>query len=54
MNPIELEWLHLKRDEISGRMFVSEDDLAFSLESALNSCYDANGFDTSYFNFSYA
>jgi len=54
MNPIELEWLHLKRDEISGRMSISEDDLAFSLESALNSRYDDNGFDASYFNFSYA
>lgn len=54
MNPIELEWLHLKRDEISGRMFISEDDLAFSLESALNSRYDDKGFDTSYFNFSFA
>jgi len=28
MNPIELEWQHLKNDEISGRMFDDELDLA--------------------------
>ena len=54
MNPIELEWLHLKRDGISGRMFVSEDDLAFSLELALNFRYDDKGFNTFCFNFSFA
>lgn len=54
MNPIELEWLHLKRDELSGQMFNSEDDLDFALKSALHSRYDQNGFATSYFKFSYA
>lgn len=28
MNPIELEWQHLKRDEIAGRMFEDETELA--------------------------
>ena len=54
MNPIELEWQHLKRDHLSGQMFNSEHDLAFAIDSALNSRYDNNGFATSYFEFSYA
>jgi len=31
MNPIELEWEHLKRDEIAGRMFDNELDLAYAI-----------------------
>ena len=31
MNPIELEWQHLKRDEISGHMFEDELDLAYAV-----------------------
>jgi len=31
MNPIELEWQHLKRDEISGRLFEDELDLAYAV-----------------------
>jgi putative transposase len=27
MNPIELEWQHLKRDEIAGKMFEDELEL---------------------------
>jgi hypothetical protein len=54
MNPIELEWQHLKRDELSGRMFNSEDELGLAIESALHSRYDSNGFDASYSQFSYA
>jgi putative transposase len=54
MNPIELEWQHLKRDELSGRMFNSEEELALAIEMALHSRYDCNGLGTSYFQFSYA
>ena len=54
MNPIELEWLHLKRDHLSGQMFDSEDNLIWGIENALLSRYDSLGFDTSYFEFSYA
>ena len=54
MNPIELEWLHLKRDHLSGQMFDSEDNLIWGIEDALLSRYDSLGFDTSYFEFSYA
>lgn len=31
MNPIELEWQHLKRDEIVGKMFEDELDLAYAV-----------------------
>jgi len=31
MNPIELEWQHLKREEIAGRMFEDELDLAYAV-----------------------
>ncbi len=54
MNSIELEWQHLKRDQLSGQMFNSEDDLAFAIQSALNSRYDDNSFATSYYQFTYA
>jgi putative transposase len=54
MNPIELEWLHLKRDHLSGQMFDSEDNLMWGIEDPLLSRYDSLGFDTSYFEFSYA
>jgi putative transposase len=54
MNPIELEWLHLKRDHLSGQMFVSEDYLMWGIEDALLSRYDSLGLEISYFEFSYA
>ena len=31
MNEIELEWQHLKRDELAGRMFEDELDLAYAV-----------------------
>lgn len=31
MNPIELEWQHLKKDELSGRTFEDELDLAYAV-----------------------
>jgi putative transposase len=31
MNPIELEWQHLKRDEINGKMFEDELELAYAV-----------------------
>jgi putative transposase len=31
MNPIELEWQHLKKDELSGRIFDDELDLAYAV-----------------------
>ena len=31
MNPIELEWQHLKKDELAGKMFEDELDLAYTV-----------------------
>ena len=31
MNPIELEWQHLKKDELSGQLFDDELDLAYAV-----------------------
>lgn len=31
MNPIELEWKHLKKDELAGKMFEDELDLAYTV-----------------------
>ncbi len=31
MNPIELEWQHLKKDELAGKMFDDELDLAYAV-----------------------
>jgi len=31
MNPIELEWQHLKKDELAGKMFEDELDLAYAV-----------------------
>nr|WP_246605595.1 transposase [Sphaerospermopsis torques-reginae] len=36
MNPIELEWLHLKKDELSGQMFEDELDLAYAVINGVN------------------
>jgi len=31
MNPIELEWQHLKKDELCGQIFDDELDLAYAV-----------------------
>ncbi len=31
MNPIELEWKHLKKDELAGKMFEDELELAYAV-----------------------
>jgi len=31
MNPIELEWQHLKKDELAGQMFDDELELAYAV-----------------------
>ena len=31
MNPIELEWQHIKKDELAGQMFEDELDLAYTV-----------------------
>lgn len=36
MNPIEDEWLHLKRDELACRVFEDEYDLAQAIIDGVN------------------
>lgn len=43
MNPIELEWQHLKRDELVGQMFESEPELAYHVVSGLEARGEHNG-----------
>ncbi len=31
MNPIELEWQHIKKDELAGQMFEDELELAYAV-----------------------
>ena len=31
MNPIELEWQHIKKDELAGKMFEDELELAYAV-----------------------
>ena len=31
MNPIELEWQHIKRDELAGQIFYDELELAYAV-----------------------
>ncbi len=31
MNPIELEWQHIKKDELAGQMFDDELELAYAV-----------------------
>jgi len=35
MNPIELEWQHQKKDQLSGQMFDDELDLAYAVMNGL-------------------
>ncbi|MEW6499181.1 MAG: IS630 family transposase, partial [Cyanobacteriota bacterium] len=36
MNRIEDEWLHLKRDELAGRVFEDEYELAITIMDGIN------------------
>ena len=50
MNPIELEWQHLKRDELLGQMFESEQELACHVVFGLEARGKRNGHTTEYLN----
>lgn len=43
MNPIELEWLHLKRDELAGRMFSEVSELAYHVVESIENRAAKNG-----------
>jgi len=54
MNPIELEWQHLKRDEIAGQMFEDELDLAYGIMDGLDERGKRQGQNVERFRFQVA
>lgn len=46
MNPIELEWQHLKKDELAGKMFEDELDLAYSVIDGVQARGEKNNTST--------
>jgi putative transposase len=48
MNPIEVEWGHLKRDELVGQMFESEVEMAYHVVAGLESRGERMGHTTEY------
>lgn len=50
MNAIELEWQHLKRDELVGQMFESEEELACEVIFGLDARGQRNSHSTEYVN----
>jgi DDE superfamily endonuclease len=51
MNPIELEWQRLKEDEIAGRMFEHELDLAYAVIDAVDARAKVGGYTAERFKF---
>ena len=50
MNPIELEWEHLKGDELVGQMFESESELGYQVTRGLEARGEGNGSHLEYVN----
>lgn len=48
MNRIELEWLHLKRDELAGRMFSEISELACHVVDGIEERATRNGLTAQY------
>jgi len=48
MNRIELEWLHLKRDELAGRMFCEISELACHVVDGIEERATRNGLTAQY------
>lgn len=46
MNPIELEWQHLKKSELAGQMFEDELDLAYSVIDGVQARGEINNVST--------
>ncbi|NLQ04826.1 hypothetical protein FLW85_06670 [Cylindrospermopsis raciborskii MVCC19] len=51
MNPIELEWKHLKKDELSGKMFEDELELAYAVMDGVNARGKRNKHSTEHMKF---
>ncbi len=50
MNRIELEWHHIKRDEIRGQMFESETELAYHVLEGIEARGNQHGYAVEYVN----
>ncbi|SKB13858.1 transposase [Planktothrix sp. PCC 11201] len=46
MNPIELEWQHLKKDELSGQTFEDELDLAYAVINGIQARAERGNYST--------
>ncbi|MCG5061792.1 MAG: transposase [Limnoraphis sp. WC205] len=46
MNPIELEWQHLKKDELSGQTFEDELDLAYAVINGIQARGERGNYST--------
>lgn len=46
INPIELEWQHLKKDELSGQMFDDELDLAYAVIKGVEARAERGSYST--------
>ncbi len=51
MNPIELEWQHLKKDELSAQMFEDELDLAYAVMDGVTARGKRGNYRTERFKF---
>jgi len=52
MNPIELEWQHLKKDELAGQMFEDELELAYAVINGVEARGKKGNYATKRFKFS--
>ena len=52
MNPIELEWQHLKKDELAGKMFNDELELAYAVIDGIQARGERGNYSTQRVNFS--
>lgn len=51
MNPIELEWQHLKKDELAGKMFDDEMELAYAVIDGVQTRGERGNYSTQRVNF---
>jgi putative transposase len=52
MNPIELEWQHLKKDELAGQMFEDELELAYAVINGVEDRVKKGNYSTKRLKFS--
>ena len=52
MNPIELEWQHIKKDELAGQMFEDELELAYAVINGVEARRKKGNYPTKRIKFS--